>query len=320
MGSKFSLKQEKNIITQKNYIKQVLQLSNDKIATSSSDNGVDIYNLETYQLEKSLSEYNSPVNCLLLMNDGRFVSGSADGSIKIWTYEKENCDLVIMAHEAPINTLIQLKDGNLASGSEDNIVKVYDLTKNWFIHTFKGHKGPIKSLIQLNDGRLVSGSKDKTILIYDLETKNKNIEGGVKVGHKATSLLVVNNSGLLLVGAKTIKVFDMSTKKEYNNIYDLNGHQNNIHKMVNVGKDGVRVISAAKHTIKIWNLINKSLEKKFDGHKGETFDLQILGDGRLITAGGDGEIKIWNALGEKGEKINLKTGENKKEDEEFINE
>ena len=320
MGSKFSIKQENNIKTGKNCINQVIQLSNGKLATSSSDNGIDIYNLKKYELENSLSGYNSPVKCIINMNDGRFATGSVDGSIKIWTCDKTNCDLVIMAHEAPINTLIQLKDGNLASGSEDNIVKIYDLNKNWFIHTFKGHTKPVKSLVQLNDGRIVSGSKDKAIIVYNLEGKDKIIEGGIKVGHKATSLLIANKSGLLLVGAKAIRVFDMSKKEEYNNIYNLSGHHNNIHKMVNIGNDGIRIITAAKHTIKIWNLINKSLEKQIEGHKGETFGLDILSDGRLITGGGDGEIKIWNVVGEKGEKINLKIGGNNKENEEIINE
>ena len=162
-------------------------------------------------------------------------------------------------------------------------------------------------MAQVFDGRLVSGSDDKTINIYDL--KYKKLQGSVKIGQNVTSLLVVNKSGLLLVGAKKIKVFDMSNKEEYRNIYDLAGHNTEINKMINVGVDGVRVITAAKNTVKIWNIPNKTLEKKLDGHKGGTYGMEIMTDGRLITSGGDGELKVWNIIGEKGDNINLKTGE-----------
>ena len=30
--------------------------------------------------------------------------------------------------------------------------------------------------------------------------------------------------------------------------------------------------------------------------------------GKLVTSGGDGELKVWDIYGEKGEVINLKTG------------
>ena len=133
--------------------------------------------------------------------------------------------------------------------------------------------------------------------------KTQIIEGGVKVGNEATSLLIANKSGLLLVGAKTIRAFDMSQKNEYNNIFDLNGHHNNIHKMVNVGNDGVRVISAAKNRIKIWNLVNKSLEKQIDGHKKETFGLEIISDGRLITGAGMAKLKFGMFVEKKEKKL-----------------
>ena len=314
MGNKFTTKQALSLNTHKSCIYQVLQLNNVEIATCSSEKNIDIWNLETGLIDITLTGYTTPVTSLVYMHDGRLASGSLEKSIKIWTYDTHRCDFTVMAHEGPIRALIQLKDNSLASGSDDKQVKVYNLSSNWFSHKFKEHKGPVRALAQCLDGRLVSGSDDKTLKIYDL--KYNKVQGTVNIGQAVTSLLVVNKSGLLLVGARKIKVFDMSNKEEYRNIYDLSGHNTDINKMINVGVDGVRVITAAKNTVKIWNIPNKTLEKKLDGHKGGTYGMEIMTDGRLITSGGDGELKVWNIIGEKGDTINLKTGNEEKQKDE----
>ena len=307
MGNKFSTKQAVRLNTKKSCIYEVIQLNNCEVATCSSEKNIDIWNIETGLIDITLTGYETPVTKLVYMNDGRLASGSLEKSVKIWTYDTHRCDFTVMAHQAPVRALIQLKDNNLASGSDDKSIRVLDISSMWFSHTFNDHKGSVRALAQLLDGRLVSGSDDKTINIYNL--KLKKLQGSVNIGQKVTSLLVVNKSGLLLVGCKKIKVFDMSNKEEYRNIFDLKGHNSEINKMINVGMDGVRVITAAKNTVKIWNIPNKTLEKQLDGHKGGTFGMEIMTDGRLITSGGDGELKVWNIIGEKGENINLKTGE-----------
>jgi hypothetical protein len=222
-----------------------------------------------------------------------------------------------MAHEGPIRSLIQLKDHNLASGSDDKTIKILDLSSMWFCATFSEHKGSVKALAQLLDERLVSGSSDKTIKIWSL--KRKKIEGSVNIGEVVTSLLVVNQSGLLLVGCKKIKVFNMSNREQYNNVFDLKGHNTEVNKMINVGVDGERVISAGKGAIKIWNMFNKTLETQLDAHKGGNYGLEIMMDGRLVTSGGDGQLRVWDILGEGGNKINLKTGAGSKKVEESYN-
>lgn len=314
MGNKFSTKKALSLQTHKSCIYQVLQLNNVELATCSSEKNIDIWNIETGLIDITLTGYSTPVTSLVYMHDGRLASGSLEKSIKIWTYDTHRCDFTMMAHEGPIRALIQLKDHSLASGSDDTSVKILDLSSMWFSHTFKEHKGPVRALAQLLDGRLVSGSDDKVMNIYDL--KHKRLQGSVNIGQKITSLLVVNKSGLLLVGCRKIKVFDMSNKEEFKNAFDLTGHNTDINNMINIGVDGVRVITAAKNTVKIWNVVNKTLEKQLDGHKGGTYGMDIMTDGRLVTSGGDGELKIWSIISEEGDNINLKTGENLKAKED----
>ncbi len=314
MGNKYSTKQSLSLQTNKTCIYQVVQLNNVEIATCSSEKNIDIWNLETGLIDITLTGYNTPVTSLVYMHDGRLASGSLEKYIKIWTYDTHRCDFTVMAHQGPIRALIQLKDHNLASGSDDCSIKILDLSSMWFSITFTEHKGPVRALAQLLDERLVSGSADKTIKIWNL--KRKKVEGSVDIGQVVTSLLVVNKSGLLLVGCKKIKVFNMSNREEYNNIFDLTGHNTEINNMINVGVDGERVISAGKGSVKIWNIPKKTLETKLEAHLRGTYGMEIMTDGRLITSGGDGQLKVWNITAENGSAINLKTGKSEGKIEE----
>ena len=317
MGNKYTTKQTINVKTDKSCIYQVVQLNNVELATCSSEKNIDIWNIETGLIDITLTGYSTKVTSLVYMHDGRLASGSEEKSIKIWTYDTHRCDFTVMAHNGPIRSLIQLKDHNLASGSDDKTIKILDLSSMWFCATFTEHKGSVKALAQLLDERLVSGSADKTIKIWNL--KRKKIEGSVDIGEVVTSLLVVNKSGLLLVGCKKIKVFNMNNREQYNNVFDLKGHNTEVNKMINVGVDGERVISAGKGAIKIWNMFNKTLETQLDAHKGGNYGLEIMMDGRLVTSGGDGQLRVWDILGEGGNKINLKTGAGSKKVEDSYN-
>ena len=307
MGNKYTTKNEFSLKTNKTCIYQIVQLNNVELATCSSEKNLDIWNLETGLIDITLTGYSTPVTSLVYMHDGRLATGSQEHSIKIWTYDTHRCDFTVMAHNGPIHALIQLKDHNLVSGSDDSTIKILDLSSMWFSTTFTEHKGPVNALAQLLDGRLVSGSSDKTIKIWNI--KRKKIEGSVDIGAVVTKLLVVNNSGLLLVGCKKIQVFDMSVKEAYNHIYDLPGHKSDITNMINVGINGERVITSGKDGVKIWNIPNKILETKLQANSGGTYGMEILTDGRLVTSGGDGQLKIWNILADNGMMINLKTGE-----------
>lgn len=319
MGGKITTKQRKALKTGKTCIYQVLQLNNVEIATCSSEKNIDIWNLETGLIDITLTGYSTPVTSLVYLKDGRLASGSYEKSIKIWTYDNHRCDFVMMAHDAPIRCIIQLKNGDLASCSDDKTIRILDMRSMWFPIRFTEHTGPVRSLAELTDGRLVSGSDDKTIKVWNLQ--RKKLEGSIDCEEKVTSLLVVNRSGLLLVGCKKIKIFNMKNREQYVNVHVLPGHDSEINIMINVGVDGKRVVSGGMKDVRIWNLQTKVMEAKLDGHKKGTYGMEILTDGKLITSGGDGQLKLWDVLGDNC-LINLKTGEieGKKEDEKDFDE
>lgn len=63
----------------------IIQLADGRLASSSWDKTVRIWNLSNYQTEVILSGHSKGVYCLTQLSDNRLVTGSSDQSIKIYT-------------------------------------------------------------------------------------------------------------------------------------------------------------------------------------------------------------------------------------------
>lgn len=73
------------------------RINNTLIATSSYDNSINIYNIQTNEFKFSLLGHGGPVFCILLLRDGRLISGSGswNKSLKIWNLDKRKCECIL---------------------------------------------------------------------------------------------------------------------------------------------------------------------------------------------------------------------------------
>lgn len=109
----------------------------------SSDGIIEIWNVETQQLLRTLTGHTDDVNS---------VEWSPNGKI-------------------------------LASGSNDNTVRLWDIETGELIHTFVEHFNDVNSVTWSSNGKkLASASSDNTVRLWDVETKRQNgiLEGHVK--------------------------------------------------------------------------------------------------------------------------------------------
>jgi len=89
-------------------------------------------------------------------------------------------------------------------------------------------------------------------------------------------------------------VWEAETAREYQN---LKGHNLGI-TSVSWRSDANLLASASEDgTIKLWELENGGLVKSFDAHGGGASCVSFSHDGRLVTAGRDRAVKIWDANG-----------------------
>ncbi|KAF2076924.1 hypothetical protein CYY_001762 [Polysphondylium violaceum] len=216
--------------------------------------------------------------CAWAPDGSRFAFVSGNGSIYI---TKENDDgnfiveNVLAGHTHTVNCLLfHPTEPIFVSGGFEGII-VWDLLSGFIIKKMISHIDPdahdarIECLYWLYEGTsLVSGSKDSNIKVWDSLRKFELIE--TITGHKApvTCFNFAPQLNILASAGRdqSIKIWDVSTlKPEF------------------------RSKREDDSSIKV------SLDRTFDGHRGDVISLIFNKDGSLLFSGArDNEIKIWS--------------------------
>jgi len=86
---------------------EVIQLKDGRLASSSNDHSVRIWNISTMNCEAVLNGHGHWVRGLCQLEDGRLLSGSWDSSIRIWNLETNTCEKEIKLQIG--STILQIK-------------------------------------------------------------------------------------------------------------------------------------------------------------------------------------------------------------------
>ena len=182
-------------------------------------------------------------------------------SEKIATWNvQDNSALVTVLQRSQVDPDI------FAVGYDDGKIRIWDSRTATVIITFNGHKTAITQLMFDQSGvRLASGSRDTDIIVWDLAAE----VGLYRLrGHKdqITSLNFLSRDDL------QNQIDDSSTSRDL---------------LLSTSKDAL---------IKIWDLSTQHcVETHVTQTNGECWALGLMKDGTgCITAGNDGELKIWS--------------------------
>ncbi|MGV0104732.1 hypothetical protein NSTCB13_03421 [Nostoc sp. DSM 114160] len=139
------------------------------LVDANGSNRIDIWNLETGELIRTLKAHSQLVNSIAISPDGEtLVSGDSNSTIKVWVLRTGEEKFTINAHSGSIYCVAISPDGqNLISSCRDSTIKVWDLQTGRGKAIFNGHTSAVRSVAISPDGQtLVSGSVDGTIKIW----------------------------------------------------------------------------------------------------------------------------------------------------------
>ena len=168
-----------------------------------------------------------------------------------------------------------------AVGYGDGSVRVWDSRIATVIVSFNGHKSAVTTLAFDNDGvRLASGAKDTDIILWDLVAE----VGLFKLrGHKDQ-----------ITGLHYLHTRDRHSSADG----DANGNGVHINGYTGDGeKHAGFLISTSKDAlIKLWDIGSQHcIETHIAQSNGECWSMGVSADeSGVITAGNDGELKIWS--------------------------
>ncbi len=149
-----------------------------EFSAGESDYKVHVFDLDDFQLKKTINAHNNSVFCVQYAPDGRYLfSTGRDAHLKIWDVN-EHYSLVtdIPAHLYAINNIVFSPDGTLfATCSMDKSIKVWDAA------TFKlkkiidrarhaGHGTSVNKLLWTShENQLISCSDDRMISVWEIQ-------------------------------------------------------------------------------------------------------------------------------------------------------
>ena len=147
-----------------------IKIISNEIMVCGRSKAIEIYDLNSGDLVKSLYGHLDSVQCVDVLSDGRIVSASWDKSIKIWNLKSGKCLHTIKdtVQTGSVLCMLVLPDDTLVTGSGDKTIKVWDLKNNMLVNTLIGHTGTVSCLVAISDDRICSGSWDGMIKFWDL--------------------------------------------------------------------------------------------------------------------------------------------------------
>jgi cytochrome c len=153
-----------------------------------------------------------------------------------------------------------------------------------------GHGGPVRALAVSPDGRVVlSGSFDQSIIVWTIDTGAANAV--LRFHNGAVNAAAALPDGQFITGGEDGRIalwrIGSATPVEI-----FESHKGPIAGLA-VSHDGQSIASASWDGAAIVRQLANGHERRLEGHLGNVNAVSFFSDGRIISAGYDGTLRIW---------------------------
>ena len=283
-----------------------------RIATSTEDGAIQIWDAAKGQPIDTLSGSGNPIRSLIFL-DNRLLLSIGDGQDAIVWDANPDWTLVarLGAGEDPLTvkgspfefrvlSLAFSPDGTLlATGGGDpsrsGELHLWNVEKRALARTIEdAHSDTIFGLQFSQDGtRIVSGAADKFVKVHEVKTGKhiKSFEGHTH--HVLDVSWKADGSQLVSAGAdNAIKVWNVETGEQIRTITNYQKQVTSIHF---VGLSGNCISCGGDKTVRFHTAANGSNFRSFSGGTDFMYSADATRDQALVVAAGeDGVVRIWN--------------------------
>jgi WD40 repeat protein len=235
-----------------------------RLISGSDDHTIKVWDWQTGECVRTLSEHESWVQTLSVSPDGQMLaSGSRDKTIKLWDWQMGECLQTLTGHLHRVKAVAFSPDGTtLASAGDDQTVKLWNVETGKCIQTLWGHQDWVLAIAFSPCGsRIASGSGDQGIKLWDCHT-GECLQTLTEHRRRVRSVAFSPNGQLLASGSDDglVKLWDQYSDRCYRT---LQGHQKGVWSVA-FHPDGTSVASSSSDgTIKLWSVETGECLKTF---------------------------------------------------------
>jgi len=274
------------------FVNKFALLPNNMFASASSDFSIRIWNQNTFEVVRVLTDHKSGVFGLTILKNGHFVSISADKTAIVW--ESSSFRKIKTVTTNATNGFIAVSsylDDSFITADRDRTVQIWD-SKYFCLKLSESFQSDnVLSLSFFNTNYLLSGHSDGKIKVMTLNPIKVNF---TLMEHKSDVTCITNiNDQSFASGSsdKTIIIWDFNFKP----IINLNKQSSKVNAIVYLSNNYL-ISSSKDNFIYIYKTRDIQLVNEFQAHSEAVYDLEILDDKSQLfaTCSADKSIKIWN--------------------------
>mmetsp|Transcript_4139 Transcript_4139/g.12451 ORF Transcript_4139/g.12451 Transcript_4139/m.12451 type:complete len:471 (+) Transcript_4139:149-1561(+) len=261
-----------------------------RLASSSKDCSVRIWNAQTGTCELVLTTHTAAVTCVRWGGEGLVYSSSQDRTIKVWEASTGKIVRSLDGHGHWVNTMALSTDYALRCGAFDHSGKALPgndeeskrLAEERYIETSRGRPE-----------RLVSGSDDFTLHLWEPASSKKSLAR--MTGHQQLVNMVSFSPNQNYIASasfdKSVRLWEAASGKF---VATLRGHVAAVYQVAWSADSRLLLSSSKDSTVKVWELRTRKLKFDLPGHADEVYAVDWSPDGSKVASGGKDKIlKLW---------------------------
>ena len=246
-------------------VNQIILLKDGRIASSSNDNSIIIYNKEDYSIQLQIKNLDSYVYNIIQGSNGYIFASLYSGTISIFKLTSltsyQNIQN-IKAHNNAVNKIIELKDGRYVSCSYDKTIKIWKFNNNELIlDKTLNQDNSISSIMELKENEIISTPYGNSSIIFWNINELKIISQINQIECRGVWNIISKllNDIIIVGGTKYIYLinnYNLINKIEINSncysvcyLYDgsiLTGHKNGYIKQWDLNNNELKLIGEKK--------------------------------------------------------------------------
>ena len=143
-----------------NKITKIIQLNENKIASSSFDGKIFIWDILEQNDNFVFSGHEDVIYDIININYSRIASCSNDKTIKFWDWKSKKYIFSLNGHKLGVLSLFLYNESQLLSSGKDGLCKIWDILKKREIFSIKAHNNNVYRIIRTQNGKIITSGID----------------------------------------------------------------------------------------------------------------------------------------------------------------